>query len=213
MIADQSFLIAACHEQMEHRRPSFHTTHLERPRFGGLQRVRFQGIAMLVRFVVLLFLFTAEANAAAADQQRPLSVEDALGQLAFAPRVPIDVSADGQYVAYTLEDPRRRESAGERRFSLFSRTGASVEAQACDVWITRLASGESKNLTGGQGTNWGPVWSPSGRTQAFYSERSGPSQLWIWTAAMNQSRPVAEIVVHPGLASKFLSGRQTGRCC
>jgi len=145
--------------------------------------------------LVLAVLWSSQAGRA--EEQRPLSVEAALGQLAFASRMPIDVSQDGQYVAYTLEDPQRRQPAGADRFRYFSRTGASVEVQACDVWITRLQSGESKNLTGGRGTAWGPVWSPDGRTLAFYSDRTGRARLWIWTAATDQSRPVAEIVVHP----------------
>jgi dipeptidyl aminopeptidase/acylaminoacyl peptidase len=134
---------------------------------------------------------------ASADPPRPLAVEDALAELKFANRIPIDVSPDGEWVAYTIQDPRRRESLGQERFGLFSRTGASVEAQAGDVWITRIATGETRNLTGGRGTSWGPVWSPDGRALAFYSDRGGEARLWVWSAATDKSRPVSEAVVRP----------------
>jgi hypothetical protein len=132
-----------------------------------------------------------------ADPPRPLAVEAALAQLSFANRIPIDLSPDGGWVAYTIQDPRRRESAGQERYSMFSRTGVSLEAQACDVWITRIATGETRNLTGGRGSSWGPVWSPDGRALCFYSDRDGEAKLWIWSAATDQSRPVSEAVVRP----------------
>jgi dipeptidyl aminopeptidase/acylaminoacyl peptidase len=147
--------------------------------------------------VILLLGLLAIQPAASADPPRPLAVEDALAQLSFAYRIPIDVSPDGEWVAYTIQDPRRRESAGQERYSLFSRTGVSVEAQACDVWITRIATGETRNLTGGRGSSWGPVWSPNGRALAFYSDRDGEARLWIWSAASDRSRPVSAAVVRP----------------
>ncbi len=107
------------------------------------------------------------------------------------------MSPDGQSVAYTLQDPRRRETTGQRRFLLFGRTGATVEAKGCDVWVTQIATGASKNLSGGQGTNWGPVWSPDGRALAFYSDRDGRARIWIWNAGTDQVRPLGEAVVRP----------------
>jgi hypothetical protein len=66
-----------------------------------------------------------------ADHPKPLAIDDALAQLQFGLRIPIDISADGRWVAYTLEDSRRRERTGDRRFMNFSRTGAPVEAHPC----------------------------------------------------------------------------------
>ena len=152
---------------------------------------------MVTRSCGVALMLTVLSTAVAADQPRPLAVDNALGQLSFASRVPIDVSPDGQWVAYTLQDPRRRESAGQLRFSLFTRTGATAEAEACDVWITRIATGESRNLTKGQGTSWGPAWSPDSRALAFYSDRGGQAKLWIWNAVTDQSRPVSEAAVRP----------------
>jgi dipeptidyl aminopeptidase/acylaminoacyl peptidase len=152
---------------------------------------------MVAGLCAIVLMLSGLSNASAPDPGMPLSVEDALAQLEFASRVPINVSPDGQIVAYTLSDPRRREPMIEHRMSQFSRTGATAEAQGCDVWITRIETGASKNLTGGRGTSWGPVWSPAGQALAFYSDRGGRARLWIWNAATEQSRPVAETVVRP----------------
>jgi dipeptidyl aminopeptidase/acylaminoacyl peptidase len=76
-------------------------------------------------------------------------------------------------------------------------TGAPVGVEACDVWIVDTVSGESKNLTDGQGTSWGSVWSPDGRSLAFFSDRDGRARLWIWEASTGRMRPVSDAVVRP----------------
>src|SRR5262249_20190169 len=78
-------------------------------------------------FALTLAVMSAVASA---DPPRPLAVEDALAQLAFANRIPIDVSPDGEWVAYTIQDPRRRGAAGHEPFSPVSRTRRPLEAPA-----------------------------------------------------------------------------------
>src|SRR5215831_8045639 len=82
-----------------------------------------------------------------ASQPVQLQVEDAMQVLDFAGRTPIDLSPDEQWVAYTLENPSRRESTQDERYLFYTPTGAFQEAVGCDVWITNAQSGESKNLT------------------------------------------------------------------
>jgi dipeptidyl aminopeptidase/acylaminoacyl peptidase len=131
------------------------------------------------------------------DEPRPLAVSDALGQRAFATRVPIDVTPDARRIAYTVEEPGRRRIRGAKRYQYHTATGAPMEAQACDIWVVDTASGESRNLTEGRGTSWGPAWSPDGRSLAFYSDRDGRARLWIWQASSGWLRPVSDVVVRP----------------
>src|SRR5262245_24037241 len=137
------------------------------------------------------------AHASASGALMPLRIEDALGALTLAGRSPIDLSPDGRWVAYTLEDPKRRKSTGDLRYFYYSRTGAFLEAAGCDIWLTSTETGESRNLTGGRGTSWDPVWSPDGRLLAFYSDRSGIAHLWVWERASQTLRQVSDAIVRP----------------
>jgi TolB protein len=46
-----------------------------------------------------------------------------------------------------------------------------------DIKILNIASGETRQITFGEGTNESPVWSPNGRHLAFMSTRQGRSQV------------------------------------
>ena len=127
----------------------------------------------------------------------PLQIEDALSSLSFLQRGPIDLSPDGQWVAYTLEDPRRKVLTKDDRYTFLTRTGASIFVVGCDVWVTNTSSGVSKSLTAGKGNNWDPVWSPNGNYLAFYSDRSGQAGLWVWEKASDSLRQVSDVIVRP----------------
>ena len=110
-------------------------------------------------------------------REQPLSPEDVESVLSFPPPATLSVSPDGQFVAYALNDPRRRgEFIGQ---SLFTTTGISLFGTGCDVWLTNATTGRSENITNGQGSSWSPVWSPNGNYLAFYSDRGGNAQLWV----------------------------------
>lgn len=130
-------------------------------------------------------------------QLRPLAIEEALSTLAFAVRMPIDLSPDGEWIAYTLADASRNTSTGDTRYRYFSPTGAFQEAAGCDIWITNVRTGESRNLTGGAGTSWGPVWSPDGTLLAFFSDRSGTAHLWIWDRSSESLREIESVIPRP----------------
>ena len=126
-----------------------------------------------------------------------LRIEDALSSLSFLQRGPIDLSPDGQWVAYTLEDPRRKMLIKDNRYTFLTCTGASIFVVGCDVWVTNISSGVSKSLTAGKGSNWDPVWSPNGDYLAFYSDRSGQAGLWVWEKASDTLRQVSDVIVRP----------------
>jgi TolB protein len=54
-----------------------------------------------------------------------------------------------------------------------SRTGPGF-----DLKVLNLASGETRQITFGEGTNESPAWSPNGRHLAFMSTRAGRSQIF-----------------------------------
>ncbi len=127
-------------------------------------------------------------------QLAPLAVEDAISSRAFN-IMPISLSYDGQWVAYSLIDPLRAQVTDGEAHSWFIRSGAPHSAVGSDVWVTSTETGEATNLTEGKGNNWAPVWSPDGKYLAFFSDRSGKANLWVWEQSSRRSRQLSNAIV------------------
>jgi dipeptidyl aminopeptidase/acylaminoacyl peptidase len=142
----------------------------------------------------------------------PLPIGEALGALHFSLFAPVDLSSDGKWVAYTLQDDRRRERPKEGYVRAeYTHTGVSQTVVGCDIWIANTQTGESKNLTGGKGSNWSPVWSPDGKSLAFYSDRSGAANLWVWEQASGKLRQISAEIVRPTYAAEVARWSSDGR--
>jgi Tol biopolymer transport system component len=137
--------------------------------------------------------------AAPQSKRGPLRIADALSALSFQTYHRVTFSPDGQWVAYVTSDARRRETAQDKRYSLFTRTGAPGAFVGSDVWITNTRTGESENLTGGKGSSWGQVWSPNGQYLAFCSDRGGMANLWVWEKTSGKLRKVSEAIFYTPL--------------
>jgi dipeptidyl aminopeptidase/acylaminoacyl peptidase len=149
--------------------------------------------SLLVAFGCLVH--SALVGAQSSARPAPLRVEDAVGAFGFIP--PISLSPDGEWVAYTLQDPVRRGSPGETGHLVFSASGAPQTITGCDVWAVSTKSGEAVNLGAESATSWGPVWSPDSRLLAFYSDRKGQVGLWIWDRATRSIREVPNVTPRP----------------
>jgi dipeptidyl aminopeptidase/acylaminoacyl peptidase len=165
----------------------------------ALERLRLNTMtAWTIRGSSLAWCFLLVAQVlGATPPQSPLRIEDAMGVLAFSNRTPIALSPDGEWVAYTVEDDRKRETTSDERYIYYTPTGAFTEAIGCNIWLTNTKTGQSRNLTEGKGTSWAPVWSPDGKYLAFYSDRSGIAHLWIWEKDGGQMRQLSEAIVRP----------------
>jgi dipeptidyl aminopeptidase/acylaminoacyl peptidase len=106
-------------------------------------------------------------------------------------------SPDGQWISYTVRNTNNGGAVTDPSEGLFSRTGTPPVGVGLDVWIVNTKTGESRNLTRGQGNSWGPSWSPKGSSLAFYSDRSGAARLWLWEGVSGTVREVSQIITHP----------------
>jgi dipeptidyl aminopeptidase/acylaminoacyl peptidase len=132
-----------------------------------------------------------------AQQQKPLTVENALKTLAFASFEPIALSPDGGLVAYTIADTSKHETVSDARYQSYTPTGAPTSAVGNSIWLTDLKTHVARNLTEGKGTNWGPVWSPNGKYLAFCSDRGGEAHLWVWERDTDALRQLSDAIVRP----------------
>jgi dipeptidyl aminopeptidase/acylaminoacyl peptidase len=143
------------------------------------------------------FLLVSVFSVSAQSALEPLPVEIASTAKSFAP-VEIDISPDGAWVAYTLTDPRRRKLQGipSDQWKVFTCTGAPYALANTDLLISNTKTGQTIKISSGQGANWGPSWSPDGKSLAFYSDRSGKAQVWIWERSTGKLRVLTTATVH-----------------
>ena len=122
-------------------------------------------------FVCLSLLFLRAAHA---QEARPLLVEEALTTRSFN-ATQIGFSPDGKRLAYTVRDQ------------------GQDSVIRSDIYLFDAETGETRNLPGAKGANWGPSWSPDGRYLAFFSDRDGAGRLWIWDVSTRELRKILDV--------------------
>jgi len=86
------------------------------------------------------------------------------------------LSPDGKWVAYTVSTPSLQDNHNVAR-----------------VWVAEVATGKSRQLTGGPGSDRQPRWSSDGKTLAFISTRDGGAQVWLLPVAGGDARKVSSL--------------------
>ena len=106
----------------------------------------------------------------------------------------LKLSPDREYLAYTVANPERKSISLPRatEASNFLPTGALKNHYNSEIWVTHISTRESHKLSSDVGGNWAPQWSPDGRYIAFYSDRTGTPQLWVWDKVENKQRRISE---------------------
>ena len=121
----------------------------------------------------LLSLLVLFAPPAAAQGARVLSFDGFID-------IPVvgdpQLAPNGKHVAYTVTE-----------YSLSDNRGASR------IWLADLATGRTKAVTRGPGSDRQPRWSPDGTWLAFVSTREGGAQLWLLAAGGGESRKVTSV--------------------
>ena len=152
-------------------------------------------------------------TAQSVEPNRPLPITAGVGLRSMVPRVPIRLSPDSKWVTFTASDPRRQPSNGAlgRDNAMITPTGVLVILASADVWVANTVTGETRNISNGQGASWGGAWSPDGRTVAFYSDRDGAVRVWLWDAETGRSRRASGAVVRTYFEFERLQWLPDGR--
>jgi dipeptidyl aminopeptidase/acylaminoacyl peptidase len=149
-------------------------------------------LAKFALFVACALWAITVPHTTMAQAAKPLLVEDDLRTLEFGELMPVGLSPDGKWLAYTVKNNQR-----SRRVSLdtWARSGIRDVFTGTDIYILNVETGVSKSLTSGNGDNFMPVWSPDGRYLAFLSDRDGSQQLklWVWDLARREVKKVSDL--------------------
>ncbi len=108
-----------------------------------------------------------------AAQRRAITFEDFIALKGVSDP---QLSPDGKWVAYTVGVPSLQENRGISR-----------------IWVAEVATGRSRQLTGGPGSDRQPRWSPDGKTLAFISTREGGAQLWLLPIGGGDARKLSSL--------------------
>jgi dipeptidyl aminopeptidase/acylaminoacyl peptidase len=148
------------------------------------------------RYLIACCVLLIGAFSAAAQERQlaPLPVEDAMAARTFS-TTPFSLSNDGQWLAYTLNDPKRSQLVSDEQQRWLMPSGTPPPQIGCDIWITNTRTRQTHNLTEGKGNSWAPAWSPDNNYLAFFSDRSGVANLWVWERTSGKLRKISELPV------------------
>src|SRR5258706_2866007 len=117
-----------------------------------------------MRVACLLLLIASPLVA----QKRAITFEDFIALKSVSDA---QLSPDGKWVAYTVSIPSLQDNRNVSR-----------------VWVADVATGKSRQLTGGPGSYRQPRWSPDGKTLGFVSTRDSGAQVWVLPIAGGGAR-------------------------
>lgn len=125
---------------------------------------------------------------------RPLNASDIIRVKSFAADTLLHLSPDGKHLAHGVINPDGRSASLPKttKASSFLPNGALKQYYNGEIWVTDIRTGKSDKLSSDIGGNWAPQWSPDGRYVAFYSDRMGTPQLWVWDKSENKQRRISE---------------------
>ena len=125
---------------------------------------------------------------------KTLNASDIIRVKSFAAHTLLHLSPDGEHLAHGVINPEGGSASLPKttKASAFLPNGALKQYYNGEIWVTNIRTRKSHKLSSDVGGNWAPQWSPDGRYVAFYSDRMGTPQLWVWDKSENKQRRISE---------------------
>ena len=108
-----------------------------------------------------------------AAQQRAMTIDDYLALKSVGDP---QLSPDGRWVAYTVTEYSLKDNRGTTR-----------------VWLADVATGQTREVSAGPGSDRQPRWSPDGKALAFVATRQNGAQLWLLPIGGGEARRVTDL--------------------
>jgi len=134
---------------------------------------RLEGARLGAVVILLLTFQLSNLPTSVSAQKRAITFEDYIALKAVSDP---QLSPDGKWVAYTVSTPSLQDNRNVAR-----------------VWVVEVATGRSRQLTNGPGSDRQPRWSPDGKTLAFISTREGGAQVWLLPIAGGDAHKVSSL--------------------
>src|SRR5260370_42437282 len=147
----------------------------------------------LRRFVCLIAILISVTSSFATDQSRrlePIPVDTMFGMTFLGIVGSPAVTADGKWVAFTVDDRRGRR--------LVSRSTTGFDG--CRVVIADTSSGKLTEVTPRGYSGWMPSLSPDDSRLAFFANDGTGTYLWSWSANGQSKRVTSRPVRVPTFA-------------
>src|SRR5262245_474055 len=138
------------------------------------------------RFATLTLLSIVAVHPLAA-QKRAITFDDYISLPVVSDP---GLSPDGECARSTVATPSLKAKRGVPR-----------------PWLPDLATGQTRQITQGPGSDRSPRWSPDGKTIAFISSRQGGPQIWALSTAGGEARKITSIDEGEGEISRKLDGK------
>jgi Tol biopolymer transport system component len=138
----------------------------------------------------------ALSSRAAGQETTPIPVPVAVGTRMFTYNMSATgplFSPDGKLLVYSAQDSVHISEADP---DSYYRTGVPTQVRDYSILVVSVPDGKTTNLTGGEGSNWAPSWSPDGKFLAFVSDRDGrQAKLWLWEKTTGSVHKVSDVAV------------------
>ncbi|MBH0159050.1 S9 family peptidase [Fictibacillus sp. 5RED26] len=116
-----------------------------------------------------------------------MKISDLMNVIEPAALVHMSMSSDKNWLALCVNgEPVDKRS-----------NGVSMAVEGTTQWVCNLNTGEAFPIAPEANSSWAGVWSPEGKTLAFFADIGGKARLWLWDSTNHSLHLAADLVVRP----------------